>query len=139
MFSQALSEPHIRRQTQPDGSYNIKYYKYDMYLHRDDGPAMETFTPDDQLRCSYWYIDGEAHREDGPAIIEYVNGTKVYECYVINGDAHREDGPAVLYYDQVYGKLEDVEYYKHGRQLPTSAFQHLEQGTPEFEFTFGML
>ena len=40
------------------------------YLHREDGPAIETVRG-----TKYWFKNGLLHREDGPAV-EYSNGDK---------------------------------------------------------------
>ena len=50
----------------------IKEWRMNGKLHREDGPAVELADG-----AKYWYIDGNLHREDGPAI-EYANGTKYW-------------------------------------------------------------
>jgi len=57
----------------------IKYYKVNEILHREDGPAIIYFN---RSRSWEWFINGERHREDGPAyfdgnqILWYLNNKK---------------------------------------------------------------
>lgn len=46
-----------------------RYYLNDI-LHREDGPAIESYNG-----TKYWLKNGKYHREDGPAI-EHDNGSK---------------------------------------------------------------
>ena len=55
---------------------NRRYYNSAGYLHRTNGPAIETSNG-----YKSWWQDGELHRTDGPAV-EYASGDKVW---YING------------------------------------------------------
>jgi hypothetical protein len=48
---------------------NKRWYNSKGQLHRDDGPAEESWY------YKYWWRNGELHREDGPAA-EWNNGDK---------------------------------------------------------------
>jgi hypothetical protein len=63
------------------------FYFWNGFLHRDDGPAVETSD-----NGKIWYNGGMRHREDGPAFI----GSDGEQRWYISGLLHRLDGPAVV-------------------------------------------
>jgi hypothetical protein len=81
-----------------------QYRDDDNKLHREDGPAFESFISPYKA----WYIHGKLHRVDGPAIIDCYED----ELYYVNGKLHREDGPAVCYYSK-----DQFDYYLDGEKI----------------------
>jgi transposase len=51
------------------------------FLHREDGPVVESFKGD-----KFWYLNNKRHRENGPAI-EWVCDDK---CWYLNGIEYTE-------------------------------------------------
>ena len=55
-------------------------------LHRENGPAYESYYPTGQLADAEWYLDGKRHREDGPAVTHYTSdGSLTGDDYYLNG------------------------------------------------------
>lgn len=52
-----------------NGTLGTKQWLKDGKLHREDGPAVITYSDcyDDEIRGMQWYQNGKLHREDGPA------------------------------------------------------------------------
>jgi hypothetical protein len=55
-----------------------KEWFLDGFLHREDGPAIET-----SGGTKIWYIQGKRHREDGPAM-EYSGGSNLWYINNVN-------------------------------------------------------
>jgi hypothetical protein len=87
---------------------DCRNYYQDGKLHRDDGPAIESFDG----KVNVWYVDGKRHRDDGPAFIG--NQRKAWYKH---GKMHREDGPAYMYLfpAALDGHLD--KYYLEGKEL----------------------
>jgi len=51
------------------------------FLHREDGPVVESFKGD-----KFWYLNNKRHRENGPAV-ECING---YKAWFLNGIEYTE-------------------------------------------------
>jgi hypothetical protein len=89
--------------------YGDKYYFKDKamkILHREDGPAVESFKG-----FKEWWLNGERHREDGPAV-EWPSGDKMW---YLNNKIHREDGPA-------------CEWHNGDREWYLNNYHHREDG-----------
>ena len=81
-------------------SGRLEYHIVDGLLHREDGPALITYS------ASYWFINGRLHREgDEPAM---VFSDQILMSWWKNGKRHRIDTPAV-----VHGGLDD-EWWVNG-------------------------
>jgi antitoxin component YwqK of YwqJK toxin-antitoxin module len=76
--------------TKEQGRLELSYIEWvtcgELFLHREDGPAIERANGSKE-----WYLNGKLHRIDGPAK-EYADGSK--EWY-LNDKLHRIDGPAI--------------------------------------------
>jgi hypothetical protein len=80
-----------------------KYWRVDGYLHRVDGPAVESVTG-----TKMWYLNGKLHRIDGPAH-DASDGTKFW---FLNGKLHRIDGTAIKY---AHADADEHWYLDHER------------------------
>lgn len=87
----------------------IEYHNEEGYLHREDGPAIQSIDGFEEE----WCLNGKIHREDGPARI--LAGNKFW---YINGIRHRSDGPAIELRDGT------KEYYFNGSSY---SFEEWEQ------------
>jgi hypothetical protein len=90
-------------------------------FHREDGPAVVTYTLYGTIMMVRYYIGGKCHRTDGPATINYLNdGSVLLEEWSYNDEFHRIDGPArIKYWDIDYGPRGGVEWemwYMYGEQ-----------------------
>lgn len=92
---------------------NGVYYFKNNKLHREDGPAIDSFNGD-----SEWYIDGVIHRIGGPA---YSSLDERYHEWYENGDLHRLDGPAVTFAD------DSGEWWHRGKQIDCTSQQEFEK------------
>lgn len=71
------------------------YYNNNNVLHREDGPAQESFYKNGALEVRVWRKHGKIHSEDGPAEEWFSRaGICMSRRWCINGQIHREDGPA---------------------------------------------
>jgi hypothetical protein len=91
----------------------LLYQNADNALHREDGPAVETYRDDGTLLKAEYFHLGEAHREDGPAEVDYhKNGHARVEHHYVEGERHREDGPStVVYYED--GLVKRTAYWRN--------------------------
>jgi len=72
------------------------YYDANGHLHREDGPAVESFRKDGRLEYYAWRQHGVLHRNGGPAVeILCRNGLPQHRTWYCHGELHREDGPAI--------------------------------------------
>ena len=107
-------EPVKKVEYYDNGNIQSVSYKLNGEVHREDGPAYQTWFENGQKRAKYYYIDGKINRVDGPAFQNwYENGQQESEQYIINDLLHREDGPAYQEWSE-NGQLKHEEYYIDG-------------------------
>ena len=96
-------------------------------LHREDGPAIQTWDKDTGVLVSEWhYFFGTRHRDDGPSRIERhpVTGETLSESWSYHDVLHRTDGgPALWRKDPETGVVTREEYWQSG-------VEHREGGGP---------
>ncbi|HED37740.1 MAG TPA: hypothetical protein ENI76_05790 [Ignavibacteria bacterium] len=124
----ASSDPSVSSTVTPEITFNtsdVKEWRVNGLLHREDGPAQEY--PDGDKK---WWINGKLHREDGPAV-EWADGGKQWW---INGKLHREDGPAEIRVDGskewlIHGRLhrEDGPAIEHGPEYDHNYFHEYDE------------
>ena len=81
-----------------------KYWYLNEYLHREDGPAIET-----PYGLKEWWLHGKRHSKDGPAVV-YADGRK--EWYLEDEEVEPEDvvdynlaKGIFCYYEEAYEEL----------------------------------
>ena len=119
----SIIDAHTTIETTTD-SYGINRIKYifNGKLHRENGPAYESYHQNGNIHCREWYINGKCHRENGPAYESYhQNGHIKYRSWYINGKYLRENGPAhKIYYD--YGNITYRYWYINGTKFSEEEF-----------------
>jgi hypothetical protein len=87
-------------------------------IHREDGPAHQTWFNNGYKEKEWWLLNDDFHRENGPANQWwYINGQKLYQSWSISGKYHREDGPAIQSWMENGQKKSESWYLKDKRYL----------------------
>lgn len=119
---------------------NIQAWYLDGAQSCESGPTQIAYYTSGEVRSRIYQRDGRMHREDGPAQTNYYrDGTiKAVMFYVIGKGLHNSQGPAHIEYDKD-GIFRTEYIYKNDEELPEAAFEGMEPGSPEWEFTWTML
>lgn len=106
------------------GIYNcMLWYNEDGQLHRENGPASQSFYPDGRIRFEEWHLNGVLTRADGPAITWwYPNGNVESEQVFLDGVRCCIDGhpSLVSYFENIPNCvqkqewIEDDAYFRDG-------------------------
>ena len=108
---QVISE-HVTKTTRHSGGgLIVEEWKYDDYLHCDDGPARIVYN-NNIISIASWCQHGQLHRENKPAVITFFsNSTDIaIEGWFYENKKHRLDGPAEIQYYRT-GKIREVTWY----------------------------
>jgi len=113
-----FNKPEIDVDYYPNGQKRYEYWLLNGKMHREDGPAYQSWYENGQKYYEYWSLNNKCHREDGPSSQRWsYNGQKEYEEWWLNSNKYkREDWVEELkkigspYYDE-QRMLLDMEKY----------------------------
>lgn len=86
LYEEFNKESKVKREYWDNNQIRIEKWVLNGVLHRENGPAYQSWNKNGQKKSEYWLLDGELHRENGPACQSwYEDGQKKYENWWLNG------------------------------------------------------
>jgi len=121
--------PAIRTFT-PTGLELSRTYSQHGVITRDDGPAIELIDLENQYHKLVWMEGGLKDRKDGPAEIctDLISGVEFSVCFYRQNKMHRVGGEALITRDRSTGEINGKFAVIDGQQQPLSSLTGFTPG-----------
>ncbi len=114
--------PAMRTFTPTGLELSSTYFQHGV-ITRDDGPAIEELDLENQYHKLVWLRDGLKDRDDGPAEIctDLISGVEFSVCFYRHNKMHRSQGPALITRDRDTGDVNAKFVVINGQQQPNGS------------------